>query len=233
MMSTNRPGFLVVALCGLVLVACFQKPSDQDEIERSRIRNATALSDYYTAISATYQLWAKDTNELSHLDSLARYYSIVGNHRASLAVADQLLEFRTTEETLKYALHSANAFSKPKKVVEYSKGLLSFSPDSLPLIYNLAKAYYKADQTLESQRQLRKILDYPNSRSIYTVEFIEGKPVRVAFYTVAQNLTGVLFANTGRMRDAKNAFLDAIESDPNFPLPANNLAALEIKQNED
>ncbi len=218
----NSIRLLVLVFC----VGCAQSTQKQDDQLKRIVSQAKEVGDFQTAISATYQLIAADTNELSYYDSLALYYYNLGNYNSALKTCEHLLEYRTGDTTLIIAAKCASALNRVEDVVSYALAILESNPESLEWRYELSKAYFNLNEGSNCQGELQMLIDHPRSKFETTPIVLGNQVFNVSYYAVSLNLMGVLLANINRYERAKACFEESSAYAPDFPLPKQNLQAL-------
>lgn len=224
----NRISFSIFLLT--LFAACSKPESAHDHQLKFVIKKAKKFNDYNTAIGVTYELISTDTNELSYYDSLAAYYLKSGNFFSSLKVAKHVLGYKTTDHLLETGITSAITLKEIDDVILFGKSLVKRHPNSAKWSYELAKAYFNSNKGYEAQAELLKLIELKEAKVEVTSTVISNKTYQIPYYSAAQNLLGVLYANEGRLVDAKKHFQESLRFTPDFLLPAENIALIEQQQ---
>jgi tetratricopeptide (TPR) repeat protein len=225
-LRNNAPILIIV---GLLCASCSRPSYERDHQLERLIEQAKSLNDYSTAITATHELLSNDTNEISYYDSLARYYFRAGQFSSSLRTCKTYLEFVTQDSILFIAFRSAIALNRLQDVEMYALALVSAHPESAEYRFELCKAYFNLNKTYECQQALQDLLLLPSSKLETTNVVVNGVQYVVPIYTSANNMMGVLLANSGNTGDAIPFLQEAIRFSSDFPLPKQNLMQIRSK----
>lgn len=193
--------------------------------------NARANSDYSVMMVALYYMMVKNPQKsLSYKDSLTTIYYLIQAYPNCIRLGNEVLSLQPDNFRIRELVAiSHRIMGNTKTALEMYEKL--YSETNSPIhAYYIAEMQFNIQRYGECLATLENILSAENSKK-ERIELIinENSKQKVLLTAAALNIKGMMFAETGKNKEAKDAFISALSIEKDFILPKTNLERINQK----
>ena len=212
--------FVILAFC-----QCKDSKVVKIDHELSVYKQAVALGDINTAISAMLRIASLDTNEVSYYDSLATLYYMQRNYPASYKSAYKVLQRRASESAYEAAFRSARELRMNKEALDFALKLKDIRKEDLRLMYDIGILYFAMGNREKTIEYMDKIILDERSKKLIIEMNSDGKMQKVLARSLALTNKGFILMELNNLDEAETFLKEALKVQEH-PLAKNNLALL-------
>jgi tetratricopeptide (TPR) repeat protein len=218
---------LTVALLGLMLNACDQKKAQKEHYLKLY---SVAMGDrnFNVAMQAAYNWYTLDTNNVEAKDTLFLLFHRTRNFALAAKYGEQLMPLRPNDTTLlgRMADATRNTGKFDQAFTHYAK-LFELTSD-INYKYEMAIMQVSLKNYPEGARLLQELAQNPAVESKTIIIPIDGgasaQQVRLA--AAVLNAMGFIIQENGNPAEALKLYERALEIEPKFLFPRNNIEAM-------
>ena len=211
----------------VVLAFCQCKDSRVEKInhELKVYKQAVALGDLNTAISAMLHIASLDTNEITYYDSLATLYYMQRNFPASYKSAFKVLQRTPTESAYEAAFRSARELRMNKEALDFALRLKDIRKEDLRLLYDIGILYFAMGNREKTLEYMDKVILDERSKKMVIEMNSEGTIQKVLARSLALTNKGFVLMELNKLGEAEMFLKEALKIQEH-PLAKNNLTLL-------
>lgn len=198
------------------------------DLAREVYKKAISYNDLVAARNAVYELMILKPEETSWNDTLVILMFSSGMYTQSIDLGRNILETHKDNQLIMeiVCISEENTGLIKEALADYEK---LYALSSKPLHqYKIATLQYALQRHGECNQTLNQLISNQATANdkIY-ISIGQGQGQEVNLLAAAWNVAGMVSLETGQEENARKFFAKALEIDPSFSLPKNNLAYLD------
>lgn len=224
--------FIFVVAAGIL--ACTseaEKRKQKVDLEWQKYQLALDMGDQKAAVNFVYHIIALDSNNYTYYDTLSKLYYEMEDYSSALLAAEKSMQFSLNQNTLEIAYNCVKGKGEDQRILEYGIMLLSFAPDSIQILYEMAFYEVRAYRYDQAKSYLDQLILHPNSLSTYYKEYRGNGVQEVTYRAAGYNLLGFIHNELGEKKIAQDMFKSALNYQADYILAQENLTMLEKELN--
>lgn len=227
---------LLMSLASFGFVSAQEEETQPTKADTNKLRNQSDMKIYemalrYNDISVAkmklYELMERNPKNIRYPELLASIYFEMEQYSSSALVALDVLERDDKHiPSLEIAAYSLEQLGALDRALPHFESLYLLGGD----LFSLYKTCYlqyslkKYDEALNSVNMLIKNKKSAEEKLNFPKE--DNSSQEITMLAAAQNLKGLIYKDQGSNSEAKTAFEEALNANPDFELAQKNLASL-------
>lgn len=194
-------------------------------------QKSVSRNDLAAARFAVYELMTLKPEEKNWNDTLLILYFSSGMYGQSIQLGKELLKEKPDHQlTLEIVCISEESLGMMKEGLEDYEKLYKLSAKPLHL-YKIATFQYSLQRYGEATQSINALLgNQQTAQEKLYISIAQGQGQEVNLLAACWNVAGMIALETGKTDEAKTFFNKALEIDPNFLLPKNNIQFIDSKK---